>query len=228
MPRDADRPQDRQSEALGPGQWAKAVLYNGLGRYEEAYAAAEQDAGEPPELGLAVRSMVELVEAAVRSGRPFRAAETARRLDVLARASHTDWALGTTAMVRAQVSEGTVADALYREAIERLGRTDVKSTYARSHLLYGEWLRRENRRADAREHLGVSHALLSRIGAESFAERAWHEMRAVGATVGRPFFRTRPSPSAREARIVRPAGEGTAGPGTGAGGAVREGTTVTA
>ncbi|WP_447035491.1 hypothetical protein [Streptomyces sp. DSM 118878] len=135
MTRDTDRCQDRQGETLGSGHWAKAVLYNGLGRHEEAYAAAEQGAEEP--------------QAAVRSGRLSRAAE-----------------------------------ALYREAIERLDRTDVKVTCARSHLLYGEWLRRADRRVDAREQLSTAHALLSEMGAEGFAGRAWHELRATGATAG--------------------------------------------
>ncbi|MFC8419309.1 AAA family ATPase [Streptomyces sp. NPDC057236] len=184
MARGTDRHRAPRDGTLGSGHWAKAVLYNGLGRHEEAYAAAEQGAEEPGELGPAVRSMAELVEAAVRSGRPSRAAEAARRLDTPARASGTDWALGTTAMVRAQVSEGNAAEALYREAIERLGRTGVEVTRARSHLLYGEWLRRADRRADAREQLSTAHVLLSRMGAEGFAERAWHELRATGATAG--------------------------------------------
>ncbi|MEU4657783.1 AAA family ATPase [Streptomyces sp. NPDC023723] len=190
--RDVDRHQDRRGETLGSGHWAKALLYNGLGRHEEAYAAAEQGTEEPRESGPSVRSMVELVEAAVRSGRPSRAVETARRLDTVARASGTDWALGTAAMVRAQVSEGAAAEALYREAIERLGRTDVRVTRARSHLLYGEWLRRADRRVDARDQLSTAHTLFSQMGAEGFAERAWHELRATGATAG-----GRPGPSSQ-------------------------------
>lgn len=216
MTRDADLNQGRQAKILSSSQWAKAVLYNGLGRYEEAYTAAEQGAENLQELGLAIRSMVELVEAAARSGRPARAAETARQLDAMARASGTDWALGTSAMVRAQVSEGTAADALYREAIERLGRTEVQITYARAHLIYGEWLRREDRRVDAREHLGIAYKVLSRIGVEAFAERAWHELRATGATVRKRTLETRTALTAQEAQIARLAGDGMTNPEIGA------------
>ncbi|WP_203949798.1 AAA family ATPase, partial [Planotetraspora thailandica] len=118
-------------------QWASAVLYNGLGRYEEAYVAAERGAEHPQELGLSIRSTFELVEAAARSGRPARAAEAAQRIDELAQACGTDWALGTSAIARAHVSDGPAAENLYREAIERLGRTDVRITFARARLLYG-------------------------------------------------------------------------------------------
>jgi DNA-binding CsgD family transcriptional regulator len=193
-------------------QWASAVLYNGHSRYEEAYVAAEQGYENPQELGLSIRAMVELVEAAARSGRPARAAEVASRLDELAQASGTDWALGMSATVRAQVSDGPAAEALYREAIERLGRTKVRITYARARLLYGEWLRRENRRADAREQLGSAYEMLSQIGVEAFAERARRELQATGETV-----RKRPADVAadltpQEAQIARMAGEGMTNP----------------
>jgi hypothetical protein len=141
MTRDADLHQGGAGNTLSASEWAKAVLCNGLGRYEEACAAAERGAQNLQELGLAIRSMVELVEAAARSGRPVRAAEAAHALADMAQASGTDWALGTSAMVRAQVNEGPTAEALYQEAIERLGRTDVQIAKGRSHLLYGEWLR---------------------------------------------------------------------------------------
>lgn len=216
MTRDTDLNQGRQSQLLSSSQWAKAVLYNGLGRYEDAYAAAERGAENLQELGLAIRSMVELVEAASRTGRPARAAEAARRLAAMAQASGTDWALGTSAMVRAQVSQGPDAEALYREAVERLGRTGVKITYARSHLLYGEWLRRENRRVDAREQLGVAYKILSRIRVEAFAERAWHELRATGATVRKRIPETRTALTAQEVQIARLAGDGMTNPEIGA------------
>lgn len=216
MTRDADLYQGGQGNILSSSQWAKAVLYNGLGRYEEAYAAAERGAENLQELGLAIRSMVELVEAAVRSGRPARAAEAAQALDGMAQVSGTDWALGTSAMVRAQVSEGPAAEALYREAIERLGRTDVRITYARSHLLYGEWLRRENRRVDAREQLGIAYKILSRIGVEAFAERAWKELRGAGATVRKRSVEARTALAAQEAQIARLAGDGMTNPEIGA------------
>ncbi|GGJ34885.1 transcriptional regulator [Streptomyces brasiliensis] len=216
MTRDADLHQGRQDKVLSSSQWAKAVLYNGLGRYEEAYAAAQRGAENLQELGLAIRSMVELVEAAARSGRPARAAAAARQLDGMAQASGTDWALGTSAMVRAQVSEGPAAEALYQEAIERLGRTKIQLTYARSRLLYGEWLRRENRRVDAREQLRIAYKVLSRIGIEGFTERAWHELRATGATVRKRTLEMRTALTAQEAQIARLAGGGMTNPQIGA------------
>jgi DNA-binding CsgD family transcriptional regulator len=214
--RAADLHQGGPDNVLSASEWAKAVLYNGLGRYEEAYAAAERGAENLRELGLAIRSMVELVEAAARSGRPVRAAEAAHRLADMAQASGTDWALGTSAMVRAQLSEGPAAEALYQEAIERLGRTKVRITCARAHLLHGEWPRRENRRVDAREQLGIAYQDLSRIGAEGFAERAWHELRATGATAPRRPAEPRATLTAQQAQIARLTGDGMTNPEIGA------------
>ncbi|MGP4096313.1 ATP-binding protein [Nonomuraea sp. KM90] len=190
-------------------QWATAVLSNGLGRYEEAYAAAERGCEHPQELGGAfIRSLVELVEAATRSGRPARAAQAAERLDELARASGTDWALGTSASVRAQVSEGPAAEALYQEAIERLGRTEVRIAHARARLLYGEWLRRENRRADAREQLGSAYEMFCQMGAEGFTKRACRELQGTGEKAGRRSARVGTTLTAQEAQIARLAGDG--------------------
>ncbi|MFI6579637.1 LuxR C-terminal-related transcriptional regulator [Embleya sp. NPDC050493] len=208
--------QGQQGKTLSSTQWAKAVLYNGLGRYEEAFAAAEEAAANLQELGLAIRSKIELVEAATRSGRPDQATEAARQIDEMARASGTDWALGTSAMVRAQVSEGPAAEALYREAIERFGRTDVRITYARSHLLYGEWLRRENRRVDAREQLNIAYKVLSRIGIDGFAERARHELRATGASVRKRGEESHTALTAQEAQVARLAADGMTNPEIGA------------
>ncbi|MEV5475196.1 AAA family ATPase [Streptomyces sp. NPDC052207] len=197
-------------------QWASAVLYNGLGRYEEAYVAAERGAEHLQELGLSLRSMVELVEAAARSGRPARAAAAARHLDELAQANGTDWALGTSAAVRAQVSDGSGAETLYREAIERLGRTEVRVTAARARLLYGEWLRRENRRVDAREQLGLAYDMLSRMGVEAFAERARRELQATGETIRKRPAEAGATLTAQEAQIARLAGDGLTNPEIGA------------
>ncbi|MCQ4207702.1 LuxR family transcriptional regulator [Streptomyces longispororuber] len=216
MTRDADLHQGGPGNVLSSSEWAKSVLYNGLGRYEEAYAAAERGAENLAELGLAIRSMVELVEAAARSGRPARAAEAARLLSDMARASGTDWALGTSAVVRAQVHEGAAAETLYQEAVERLGRTDVRITHARAHLLYGEWLRRENRRVDAREHLGIAYEALSRIGVDGFAQRAWHELRATGVTAAKRTADARVALTAQEAQIAHLAGGGMTNPEIGA------------
>ncbi|MEU7888638.1 AAA family ATPase [Microbispora bryophytorum] len=211
-----DRALEGEGKVLTATQWASAVLYNGLGRYEEAYVAAERGCDHPQELGLASSSMVELVEAAARSGRPARAAETARRLDEMARAGGTDWALGTSASARALVSDGPAADALYREAVERLGHTEVRTTLARTRLLYGEWLRRENRRADAREQLGIAYEMLSDMGAEAFAERARRELQATGETVRKRTVEMHTALTAQEAQIARLAGDGLTNPEIGA------------
>ncbi|MBK3567235.1 LuxR family transcriptional regulator [Streptomyces sp. MBT62] len=189
-------------------QWAAAVLYNGLGRYEEAYVAAKRGCENPQELGLYLQSMVELVEASAHLGRPEDAAGTVRTIHAMAQASGTDWALGTSARTRALVSDGETADALYREAIERLGRTEVRTELARVQLLYGEWLRRENRRADARAHLAVAHEMLRQIGAEAFAERARRELQATGAKVRKRAAATHEALTPQEAQIARLAGEG--------------------
>ncbi|GAA2209561.1 LuxR family transcriptional regulator [Nonomuraea monospora] len=206
-----------EGKVLTATQWAGAVLGNGLGRYEEAYVAAERGVEHPQELGgTYLRSMIELVEAAARSGRPARAAETAAKLAETAAATGTDWALGTSAMVRAQVSAGASAEELYREAIERLGRTEVRTSLARARLLYGEWLRRENRRVDAREQLGVAYEALSGMGAEAFAERARRELQATGETVRRRGAEERAALTAQEAQIARLAGDGLTNPEIGA------------
>ena len=197
-----------EGKVLTATQWASAVLHNGLGRYEEAYVAAEQGCEHPEELGLATSSIVELVEAAAHSGRPARAAGAARQLDEMAQASGTDWALGTAAGAKAMVSEGPAADALYRESIERLGRTEVRVVLARKRLLYGEWLRREGRRLDARRQLGSAYEMLSQIGAEAFAERACRELQATGETVRRRAVEVRTLLTAQEAQIARMAGDG--------------------
>ncbi|KAB8194723.1 AAA family ATPase [Nonomuraea phyllanthi] len=198
-------------------QVASAVLCNGLGRHEEAYAAAERGARHPQELGGPfIRSLVELVEAASRSGRPARAAQAARQLDELAQAGGTDWALGTSASARAQVSEGPAAEALYREAIERLNRTEARMVEARARLLYGEWLRRENRRADAREHLGTAYELLGKMGAEAFAARARRELQATGEKVRKRAAEVGTTLTAQEAEVARLAGEGLTNPEIGA------------
>lgn len=197
-------------------QWAAAVLYNGLGRYEEAYAAARRGCENPQELGLSLQSTVELVEAAVRLGRSADADTAVRRISDMAQASGTDWALGTSAGVRALVSDGPAADALYREAIERLDTTQVRMDAARVRLLYGEWLRRENRRADARAQLSTAHDTLGHIGAEAFAERARRELQATGATIRRRTVTTHTALTPQEAQIARLAGDGLTNPEIGA------------
>lgn len=194
-------------------EWASAVLHNGLGRYEEAYAAAERGCEHPAQLGGPFnRSLVELVEAAVRSGRPARAAEAARQLDALARESDSDWALGLAAGARAQVTSGPDAEEAYREAVERLGRTEARIMLARAHLLYGEWLRLGNRRVDAREQLGVAYEMFSEMGAEAFAERARRGLQAAGETIRRRLPQPHTVLTPQESQIARLAGEGLTNP----------------
>ena len=142
-----------EGRTIGVVRYATAVLYNGLGRYDDALAAAGQATEYPQDLAFYMWGLVELIEAAARSGKAELAADGLRRLSEKTRASRTDWALGVEAQSRALVSEDDVVEPLFREAIERLGRTRVRVALARTHLLYGEWLRRERRRLDAREQL---------------------------------------------------------------------------
>ena len=138
---------------LAATDWGNAVRYNGLGRYDDALEAAERAAEDPRGLGTPLWLLTDLIEAAVRSGKPERAAGPLERLTEVAEANGTDWALGVHARSQAMLSEGETADLLYRDAIERLARTRIRVSLARTHLVYGEWLRRENRRVDAREQL---------------------------------------------------------------------------
>ena len=183
--------------------WANAVLYNGLARYREALAAAERGSEHPGELGLAAWSCAELVEAAVRAGEPERAAGALPRLAESAGIAGTDWALGMLARSRALLTGGELAGRLYREAIQRLGRTRVQAELARTHLLYGEWLRRQNCRGDAREQLRTAYQMLTAMGADGFAERARRELLATGETVRKRTADTAGQLTAQEAQIAR-------------------------
>ena len=183
-------------------QYAAAVLYNGLGHYDKALAAAELVC-EYDDIGVLGWSLAELVEAAVRSGQPARASDALQRLSETTRASGTDWALGTEARSRALLSEGQTAENCYREAIERLGRTRMRPAVARARLLYGEWLRRENRRRDARAELRTAHDLFTTMGIEAFAERARRELLATGDTVRKRTVQTASELTAQEAHIAR-------------------------
>jgi DNA-binding CsgD family transcriptional regulator len=190
-------------------EWASAVLYNGLGRYEDALRAAEQAAEHLEELRFATWALVELIEAAARSGQDARAAGALRRLAETTRAAGTDWALGIEARSRALLSRNpAAADGLHREAIARLGRTRVRVELARAHLLYGEWLRRENRRVDAREQLRTAHRMLAAMGVEGFAARAASELLATGETARKRTAGSRDELTAREADIARLARDG--------------------
>jgi DNA-binding CsgD family transcriptional regulator len=189
-------------------EWATAVLYNGLGRYDDAFAASQQAGERPDAPGIAAWSLVELVEAAARSGKAGRAADALQRLSETTRVSGTDWALGIEARSRALISEGQVAEDLYREAIDRLGRTRIRADLARAHLLYGEWLRRERRRLDARDQLRTAREMLAAMGIEAFAARAARELEATGETVRRRTVETVDELTPQEAVIAQLAREG--------------------
>jgi DNA-binding CsgD family transcriptional regulator len=204
-----------EGRAIGLAEFSTSVLYNGLGAYQSALAAAER-ACEHDDLGFFGWALTELVEAAVRSGRPDIADAALRRLEERTAASGTDWGLGIQARSRALVSEGEAAERLYREAIERLGRSRIAVHHARARLLYGEWLRREGRRQEAREQLRGAHEMLARIGAEAFAERARRELAATGQTVRTHAVETRDELTAQEAQIARLAADGHTNPQIGA------------
>jgi DNA-binding CsgD family transcriptional regulator len=184
------------------------VLYNGLARYEEALTAARRATEYPQDLAFFAWGLAELIEAAARCGKADLAADGLRRLSELTRTSGTDWALGVEAQSRALVSEDDVVEDLFREAIVRLGRTRVRVELARAHLLYGEWLRRERRRLDARKQLRTAHNLFTEFGMEAFAERAQVELQATGEHARKRSVETRDDLTAQEAQISRLAADG--------------------
>jgi DNA-binding CsgD family transcriptional regulator len=206
-----------RGEGMGVGisYYETALLYNGLGRYVEALAAAQR-ACEYDDLGVLSWALTELVEAAARSGKREIGTAALTQLSDTTQVSRSEWALGIEARCRALLSDGVVAEGLYREAIERLGRTRIRVELARAHLLYGEWLRRENRRVDAREHLRAAHEMFLRMGVEAFAERASRELLATGETVRKRSIETRDELTAQEAQIARLAAAGRTNPEIGA------------
>jgi DNA-binding CsgD family transcriptional regulator len=201
-----------EGEELTFVQWATAVLCNGLGRYADALAAAQQASEDSPADLYAIWAVAELIEAAARSGAPERAAGALQRLTERTRASGTDWALGVEARSRALLSGGETAETLYREAIDRLGRTRVRMELGRAYLLYGEWLRRAHRRSDAREQLRTAHQMFAAMGAGAFAGRAARELGATGERVRKRTTGTPAQLTAREAQIARLAGDGLSNP----------------
>jgi DNA-binding CsgD family transcriptional regulator len=204
-----------EGRVLALAGYASSVLYNGLGRYETAVDAARRGT-EDDDQGYAAWSLAELVEAASRSGQSELAAAALPRLEDRAHAAGTDWALGILARSRALTGERDGADALYREAIERLERTRMRVELARAHLVYGEWLRGEHRRPVAREHLRVAYDMLAAIGAEAFAERARRELLAIGDTVRERAVDALDSLTPQEAQIARLATDGQTNPEIGA------------
>ena len=201
-----------EGRALSLMDWADAVLCNSLGRYEEALAAAQRASEDSLAVQFTGWALVELVEAAVRSGVPERAAGALQRLCGIARACGTDWVLGAEARSRALVSDGAAAEILYREAIDRFGRTRLRVDLARARLLYGEWLRRQRRRRDARDQLGTAHEIFDSVGAAAFAERARTELRATGGHARQQTAETPDTLTAQEALIARLAGDGASNP----------------
>jgi DNA-binding CsgD family transcriptional regulator len=195
--------------ALAITEQVTAVLNNGLGRYDVALAAVRQavDAELSSEMG-SPRAVAELIEAAVRCGEHRLAGRSLQRLVLSTRASGTDWALGVEARSRALLSDGDAADSAYREAIERLGRTRLRLQLARAHLVYGEWLRRERRRLDARKQLRVAVEMFASMGTEAFAARAKRELLATGERVRTRTVETRDALTPQEAQIARLARDG--------------------
>jgi DNA-binding CsgD family transcriptional regulator len=186
---------------------ARSVLYNGLGRYDAALSPA-QSAADRDELFASVWSLPELVEAATRCGQTDVANAGLEGLSERTGAAGTDWALGIEARSRALLSEGPLADGLYREAIDRLEATRVALELARAHLLYGEWLRRDRRRLDAREQLRRAQDMFTSMGAEAFAARAGRELLATGETARKRTDDTRDDLTAQEMQIAHLARDG--------------------
>jgi DNA-binding CsgD family transcriptional regulator len=186
---------------------ASAVLYNALGRHDEARDAAWQVFGRD-QVGYGPLIVPELAEAASRTGDVALVRAALEWMSERTRVTPTEWALGIAARVGAFLSEGEAADTLYRESIERLGHTRVRVELARGHLVYGEWLRRENRRVDARVQLRTAHEMLATMGIEAFAERARRELLATGETVRKRTVEARDELTAQEAQIARLAREG--------------------
>ena len=200
-----------EGRATGLAHYARAVLYNGMGRHQAALASARH-ACAYEDLGFFGWALAEMVEAGVRSDGQEAALDAMRQLDGRTRPSGTDWALGIRARSAALLSEGTAAEALFREAIERLGRSRIAVHLARAHLVYGEWLRRQNRRVDAREHLRAAHDSFGRFGAEAFAERAHRELQATGETARKRTEDTGSRLTPQEDQIARLARDGLSNP----------------
>ena len=196
--------------------WSMSLLCNGLGRYQEALAAAQVGAAYPPDMHMSSWALSELVEAASRCGRPEAASGALGRLAEMARACGTDWVLGVEARARALVADPADADELYRQAIEHLRRTRFRTELARAQLLYGEWLRRQGRRADARTQLRAAHDEFTAIGMEAFAERARIELAATGETVLKRRVERRDALTAQERQVAELARDGLSNPEIGA------------
>jgi DNA-binding CsgD family transcriptional regulator len=204
-----------EGRAIGLAHYATAVLRNGLGHYQEALTAAQRACAHE-DLGFYGWALIELVEAAARSDASEAASEGLRQLGERTRASGTEWALGIRARSEALLSESRAADGLYREAIERLARSRIAVHLARAHLVYGEWLRSERRRLEARQQLRTAHEMFRDFGAEAFADRASRELLATGERARKRSMKTREELTAQEAQIARLARDGLSNPEIGA------------
>ncbi len=202
-----------EAEARGEGlaltvtEFLSGTLYNGLGRYEDALAAVTPGERFYTE-GTAIWTLTELIEAAVRLGQPERARDAFEHLEETTRAAGTDWARGIEARSRALLSDGDEAEELYEEAIVRLGRASIRVQLARAHLVYGEWLRRERRRVDARNELRIAYELFRDFGVDAFAERARLELEATGEHARKRTVDTLGQLTPQELQIARLAAEG--------------------
>jgi DNA-binding CsgD family transcriptional regulator len=202
--------------AVQMANWAAVVLYIGLGRYAEALALAEPSTEETYQPLSTQLILPELIEAAVRTGREELAREALERLSAMTTVEGSDWAKGLEARSRALLSEGHNAERCYAEAVERFGRTLLRPELARAHLLYGEWLRREQRRLEARRQLHAAYHLFTVIGADAFAERARRELLATGEKVRKREVDTYNQLTPQEEHIVRLARDGRTNPEIGA------------
>jgi DNA-binding CsgD family transcriptional regulator len=196
-----------QGAVLTWANWAAVRLYNGLGRYADALAAVRQVSEQEP-VHSAIRPLPELVEAAVRTGNIAVARDALGRLAEWTQAGGTDWALAIEVRCRALVTDGTAAEPLYQEAIQRFSRTQLRPSLARARLLYGEWLLREGRRRDAREQLHTAHRSFEATGMEAFAERARRELLATGEKVRKRSPDALEVLTPQEAQIARLAASG--------------------
>lgn len=209
----AEAIQRREGFGLIISGFAEAMLNNSLGRYGEAARAAEVARGYPAAMGVEPWGLlVELVEGATRSGQLAGANAAFRDLAATTQAAGSDWALGIEARCHALLSSGTNAEAAYKEAINRLERTKIRGELARAHLLYGEWLRRERRRAEARRRLRTAHEMFAEMGMDAFAARAASELRATGETIRERGRATSSELTPQEAQVARLASEGLSNP----------------
>nr|WP_221377202.1 helix-turn-helix transcriptional regulator [Actinoplanes polyasparticus] len=199
-----------RGEGLGVdhARWCTAILNNSVGRYPEAMAAARPADPKAPALLISTWMLPERIEAAVRCGERDVAAAALAELESTANPGQHGWGRGIAARSRALLSDGDEADGFFREAIEQLGRARVRGELARAELLYGEWLRRENRRGEAREHLRTAHDMFAAMSADGFAERARLELLATGEHVRRRQAGSRAELTPQELHIARLARDG--------------------